>query len=57
VEDDSQGQKMQIFGRLYKLKHYFHPLHPDFWTYHLLNGKAPSVEENYVDLIKKLKLM
>jgi hypothetical protein len=49
--------RIELYSRLAKLKHYNHPLHPHFWTYNLLNGKGSSVEENYLDMIKKYKLL
>lgn len=47
---------MEMYKRLSKLKYHNNPLHPHFWTFHLLNGNGNGIQENYYNLVKNLQL-
>lgn len=52
----STSEQLQLSKRLSKLKRMDHPMHKDFWVYHLLNT-GPDISRNYMTLLQKYKII
>ncbi len=47
IDDFDENKKKKIINKLGNTHNLFHP---NFWRFHLLNGEAKTLKENFIDL-------